>query len=379
MKLRRYKKFLKENEKGKKGIKLNLRPESLDDLWHIFNIVTKGDEVQARTTRLVKTDSEDARPTKGKRIPIVLRIKVEDIHFDTDTERLSIRGIIVDAPEKLNAKGSYHSIHVKINNEISVIKERWMKHHIERLEKATHVEIQPIVVVALDDSEFCIAILRQYGFDIKLDYGRSLPGKRETERRTKVLNETLKLLDKILSEVWRKEKGPIVIVGPGYMKDVLKNYLKERNPELANAISKVATVSNPGIAGLNEALRSGTLSQVSAEIRADIETGYVEEALKSLGQEKTDVTYGEKETRIAAELGAVRHLLITDVTIRKMEETVDSTIEDLLKSVEKKGGKITVISSRHEGGKKLLGLGGIIALLRFPLNLQQQVSEINQT
>ena len=371
MKLSKYEEFLREIEKGRKSIRLNLVPESLDDLWHIFNIVSKGDEVQARTTRLVKTESKDARPKKGKRIPVVLRVKVEDISFDSETERLSIRGVIVDAPETLSAKGSHHSIHVKINTKLSVIKEHWMRHHIERLERAKHVETHPIVVVALDDSEFCVAILRHYGFDIKLEYGRALPGKREPERRTKALNETLKLLDKTLSKVWREEKGPIVIVGPGYMKDVLKNYLKERNPELANALSNVATVSNPGIAGLNEALRSGVLSQVSADIRVNIETEYVEEVLRSLGQEKTDVTYGEKETRIAAELGAVKRFLITDLTIRKMEEEGDSTIEDLLKSVEKKGGKVTVVSSRHEAGRKLLGLGGVAALLRFPLNLQQ--------
>lgn len=378
MRLSKYKEFLGEIEKGRKKIRLNLIPESLDDLWHIFNIVSKGDEIQARTTRLVKTESEDARPTKGKRIPVVLQVKVEDINFDSETERVSIKGVIVDAPETLSAKGSHHSIHVKINTKLSVIKEHWMRHHIERLERAKHVETHPIIVIALDDSEFCIAILRHYGFDIKLEYERSLPGKREPERRTKALNETLKILDKTLSRIWREEKGPIVIVGPGYMKDILRNYLKERNPELTNALANVATVSNPGIAGLNEALKSGVLSQVSADIRANIETEYVEEVLKSLGQEKTDVTYGEKETRIAAELGAVRRLLITDLTIRKMEEEDDSTIEDLLKSVEKKGGKVTVVSSRHEGGRKLLGLGGVAALLRFPLNLQQ-IREKNQT
>ena len=64
--------------------------------------------------------------------------------------------------------------------------------------------------------------------------------------------------------------------------------------------------------------------------------------------------------------------------LEKMEEEGDSTIEDLLKSVEKKGGKVTVVSSRHEAGRKLLGLGGVAALLRFPLNLRQ-VRDKNQT
>ncbi|MBL7118765.1 mRNA surveillance protein pelota [Candidatus Bathyarchaeota archaeon] len=372
MKINKYKGFTEEIKRGRKRIKLSLVPENLDDLWHLFNIVTSGDEVQARTTRLVKIESEDSRPTKGKRRSVVLSVKVEDVLFDSETERLKIRGVIVDAPEGLSAKGSYHSIYVRINTPLSIIKEYWVKHHLERLERASQIETQPIIVIALDDSEFCVAVLRHYGFDIKLEVKKQLPGKREPEERKRALNEGLKLLATSLLAVWREEKASIVVVGPGYMKDVFKNYLNERNPDLANAISKVATVSSSGIAGLKEALRSGVLGQIATEIRANIETEYVEEVLKRLGQKRIDVTYGMRETQIAAELGAVKRLLITDLTIRKMEKEGDSTFEDLLKSVEKTRGEITVVSSRHEGGEKLLGLGGVAAILRFPLNLQQE-------
>jgi protein pelota len=39
----------------KKGI-VKVVPERLDDLWHLYNIVTKGDEVHARTTREKKVE-----------------------------------------------------------------------------------------------------------------------------------------------------------------------------------------------------------------------------------------------------------------------------------------------------------------------------------
>jgi protein pelota len=38
-----------------------------------------------------------------------------------------------------------------------------------------------------------------------------------------------------------------------------------------------------------------------------------------------------------------------------------------MKEVEEKGGHIIVISTEHEAGEKLLALGGVAALLRFPL------------
>jgi len=370
MKISNRQEFMEELERRGKKVKLSLSPENLDDLWHLFNIISRGDGIQAKTSRMVKAESKDGRPTKGRRVPVVLQLRVEDASFDSESERLRIRGVIVDAPEELSAKGSYHSLDVKVNTHLSIIKEQWMKHQIDRLERASRIETQPIVVIALDDSEFCIAILRHYGFDIKSQYERKLPGKMEPERREQALNERLKLMAGSLLETWRREKGPIAIVGPGYIKDVFKNYLKERNPELSNAVSMVAAVSSPGIAGLSEALRSGVLSEVAKEIRANIEVTYVEEVLRRLGQKRTDVTYGTEDSKIAAEIGAVERLLVTDLTIRKMEEEGNSAFEDLLNSVEKRRGEITVVSSRHEGGEKLLGLGGVAAILRFPLNLQ---------
>ncbi|MFB0522489.1 MAG: hypothetical protein ACETV1_01845, partial [Candidatus Bathyarchaeia archaeon] len=35
--------------------------------------------------------------------------------------------------------------------------------------------------------------------------------------------------------------------------------------------------------------------------------------------------------------------------------------------VEERGGEVTIISAEHEAGAKLLSLGGMAALLRFPL------------
>ena len=43
-------------------------------------------------------------------------------------------------------------------------------------------------------------------------------------------------------------------------------------------------------------------------------------------------------------------------------------LDELMKKTEEMKGKIYLISSDHEGGKKLDGLGGIAAILRYKLN-----------
>ena len=88
-------------------------PESLDDLWHLYNIILKRDEVYARTTRQTKPDDQYSRPTKAKRIPVNLGVQVEKMYWDKVLNRLRINGIVCDAPEKLNIKGRLQKLNSK--------------------------------------------------------------------------------------------------------------------------------------------------------------------------------------------------------------------------------------------------------------------------
>jgi protein pelota len=93
----------------------------------------------------------------------------------------------------------------------------------------------------------------------------------------------------------------------------------------------------------------------------------VEEVLKRIGKSEKNVAYGLDEVEKAAELGAVEKLLLADQMLREASDEERLMIEDLMKNVEGKGGNITVISTEHEAGIKLMALGGIAALLRFAL------------
>ena len=80
-------------------------------------------------------------------------------------------------------------------------------------------------------------------------------------------------------------------------------------------------------------------------------------------------SYLGEEVKDAVVSGAVKVLLITGGFIKKERETEGfEKIDILMKKVEEMKGKIYLISSEHEGGKKLDGLGGIACLLRYKLN-----------
>jgi protein pelota len=185
----------------KKGF-AKVMPETMDDLWHLYNVILKRDEVYARTTRQVKPDEQYSRPTKAKRVPVNLGVQVEKMYWDKVLNRLRINGIVVDSPEKLSINGSRHTLDVVVNKPVTIVKKKWQKHELDRLKRASKITASPLVIVSIDDEDYCVAILRQYGIDVKAGGRTKLPGKYEAEKRDKEKQLFFKIALKALRDAW---------------------------------------------------------------------------------------------------------------------------------------------------------------------------------
>jgi protein pelota len=348
----------------KKGF-ARIVPQSLDDLWHLYNVIYAGDQVFSRTKREVKVQEEYSRPQEGRRVTVNLGIKVENVLWDRSLNRLRVRGVIIDIPEDIGGRGSYHTLNVAIDQPLSIIKAKWLKHQIDRLQKASHVETPLVLLAAIDDEEYAVAVLHQYGLDVKGEQRIQLPGKLEPERREETLKGYFKQALSLIREVWEGLKCPIVILGLGFVKSSFVKYVKDTDDNVTSAIVDVKGVNSTGLAGINEAIRSGVLTKTLKNARMAEETKYVEEVLTRLGMGKSDVAYGTDEVAKATEYGAVERLLVADTLLRESSDEKRLEIEKLIRQVEEKAGQITVVSTEHEAGHKLEGLGSLAALLRF--------------
>ncbi len=352
--------------KLKKGV-VKVLPESLDDIWHLYNIILRNDEVHARTTREVKVEDRYARPQRGKRVSVLLGVKVEKVLWDRSLNRLRVHGIVCKAPEDLNVKGSHHTLNITVNKPITIVKSKWLRHEVERLKRARKTAVAPIIVASIDDEGYCLAVLRQYGIDVKVETKTRLPGKLEPEKRTQATREFFKDALKVLRQVWTKLRSPIVIIGLGFTKGHYAKFIRDQDSEIAEAVIDVKGVNSVGVAGIDEALRSGVFTKAIKEIRIAEEAKVMEEVLLRLGKGRMDITYGFDEVKTASTMGAVDMLLIADVTLREASDDKRILLENLMRDVEEKGGEIIVLSVEHEAGAKLLSLGSIAALLRFPI------------
>ena len=340
-------------------------PENLDDLWTLYNVIRRGDRLYARTSRLIKLDAETNRPTKGKRIGISLGIHVERVSLQRGNNRLRVIGPIIEAPEKYGLMGSYHTINIDSGKPITILKEKWYKHDVERVQRAKQGGSVPIIVVSIDDENGCVALIRQHGIDIKAEIAAKLPGKLEVDKRTINIIRYFESLLKDLILVWSENHGLIAIIGPGFLKERFSRYVRDNRSDIYDDISTVRTVGNGGVAGVEEAVRSGVLDVVANKMRMIEETRVVEELLSRLASQQGDVSYGLEDVKKAVVYGSVELLLIADALLRETNDEERRGLEGCMRDVEKMRGGVMTVSTEHEAGKKLLSLGGVAALLRF--------------
>ncbi len=318
-----------------------LTPENVNDLWILSDIIKPGDIVTGKTTRSLEIRRGEER-VKTKRKPVVLTIEVEKVDF---SERLRLGGKIVEGPEDI--KKGYHTIEVKPGSFITVNK-TWKNWEINKI-KAAAKKSEPVFICILDESEADFYILEE-----KVRHLLHLTG-----GLGKGMGESKKpeYYGKILSELKKADTKKIIIAGPGFAKEEIQKLVKEKAKDISEKIV-IDSLSHTGEVGLQELLKRGIIERIATDSRIVEETNIVEKLFGEIAKEGK-VVYGLKETKQALEAGAVEVLLISDVKAREFE--------DLLEKAEKTRTKIMIISSQHQSGEKLLGMGGIAGFLRYKI------------
>ena len=149
----------------------------------------------------------------------------------------------------------------------------------------------------------------------------------------------------------------MVVLGPGFTWERFVKHGREKETQLFEKCIVHGT-GYSGMNGIQEAIKTGVVEQITKENRVVFETNLVEKLFEEIKKNGL-ATYGEQEVKNALINGAVKRLLIADILVRK------ETGENLLKLAKQNKSEFTIIYTMHEAGKKIEGIGGIGALLRF--------------
>ena len=171
---------------------------------------------------------------------------------------------------------------------------------------------------------------------------------------------------------------PILLASPGFVAAGFQKHIQSaavtNMPGLKRLLPSIVVVHSASgyLHSLSEVLQSPSVKTLLADTKYARETRLMDDFLEHLRKDTNKATYGPKEVEHAVDQGAVGRgggvLIISNRLFRSQDVAERKrwvSLVDRVRDVD--GGEVRVLSSDHESGKRLDGLGGVAALLTFPI------------
>ena len=337
---------------------ISVIPEDSDDLFNLRRIIKEDDIVVGDTTRVIKQEKDYSRPDKGERIKVRVVLMVEKISLDDVLDRLRIGGTISESSNELVPHGSHHSFILKVNDGITIKKKNWLP--VERNLIGSNNKQIGFLLVAIDTGDCGIARLKGTHLQFIPNIYSGSAGKRyKTNFNIEKFFEQVQ--QAILSII--KEVDSIIIFGPGETKKRFANFLQQPQTQKYK-IQVVEGIDSGGEDGIYTFTKSQTMKDIMSESKLAKVSSIIDEIMIMASKKSRKFTMGFEETFKANQFGAVESLVFSDKIIQTNEE---KQIIDFLNDAESKGVKTYGVDSSTDIGLRVTGLGGIVSLLRFPV------------
>jgi protein pelota len=341
--------ILKSNfEKGFAKLKIEFN----DDLWYLHSILEQGDFIVSRTLRNLFLNRGEQK-IKVEKKPMILKIRLEKIEFQKNTNHLRLTGKITEGPEDVQL-GSYHTIDVEVGTVLTINKKEWKSYQIQKIKKA-QIKTPNILIVVVDSDEVVFGLLKNNRVEIKLELKNSHSIQEEDKQQ--------EFYDKIATEIDKLSATmeKIILAGPGFTKEHVQTIIQHSYPE-TNKKLILETVYSATQSGINEILKKGTLDKILKDSEVIKESKIVQEFFTHLNKDDGLSVYGLDDIMFADSAGAVETLLVSEDKMR------DEKIEKLANEVEGKKGNVEIISKEHDLGEQFTRMGGLGAILRFRMS-----------
>jgi mRNA surveillance protein pelota len=342
-------KILKLDKKN--GIAV-LVPISRDDLWVLSQVINAGALVSSKTTRKVKINDK-----KVEKKTYFMMIETEKVAFDGEILRVSgkVKSEHDDIP-----KESHHSITLDVHDQVK-IQQKWFNYQYDKINSATK-DKSNILLVALDRELGYIAKLKDNSYEIVVKIEGNVQKKSDQGLIAGFGSFYSELAIKLGELVERFKADKVIVASPAFFKD---DFMKVVKDDSLKKIVIPATCSSVNETCFNEIIKRDEVKKALDEERLREEMNYVERLFTEISKDK-DFSYGLEDVRGEINKGSVEILLITTNLINEFREQERfDELEKMMTLTESMKGKVVVIDSQNDAGKKLDGISGIGAILRF--------------
>jgi len=333
--------------------KLVITPENLDDLWIVQNIIQNSDIVSGKTTRRFRI--ENSKDSEKK--TVFVKIQAEKKELDVNTHHLKVSGIIVDGnPIDYIDVGSYHTLDIDEGSIITIEKEEFLGYERDFLESAKKHTLAPKIVAIILDDEVAKIVELNYG-----NYRTLARVISKNKGKRYQVEDNKEYYKEIFGAINTQNPEFIIVAGPGFEKEKLSNYLKEKTK---HKITQVG-LNSTGTSGTLELINSKSLSNILSEFKISKDLEKVNEILYKISKDKKDLIYGKKPCFeiLLSQISAVEEMIIST---NFFNDNFTELKPNLLR-LTSQNSKIHLIDSTNDAGKLLDGLGGIVFNLYYPI------------
>jgi protein pelota len=293
-----------------------------------------------------------------------LTIRVTKLDFDSSAAQLHVSGTItVENPYvKL---GGYHTLDLELQRPFTIEKgDGWDSIALEQLKDSLDSKKRATIwAVIMEEGKANICYTDQT---------------KALTRFHKLLYDTLaRAMD--LSNTPLDNIPPLLLASPGFAAQNFLTYIKgqaqTQGGKLLSALIAKITVthsSSSNLSALAEVMKSPAITSKLSDSKFSRESALLDAFYTSLRKDDGRSAYGAQEVIACVEKGAVGRgggvLLISNTLFRATDVGERRKWVELTERVKQvEGGEVRVLSEAHESGKRLEALGGVAALLTFPV------------
>ncbi|KAJ5988747.1 hypothetical protein N7481_003957 [Penicillium waksmanii] len=378
---------------------VTLCPDEPEDMWHAYNLIRPSDVLRASAIRRI-TSTQETGSTSSARVHLSLEIRVKNLDFDPKSSQLHVSGQIMN--ETAHTKiGQFHTLDLELNRNFTLEKEvgangegvGWDSIAVEMLKDAVDEggkRRAEAIAVVMQEGLAHICFIGQFQTIMKQKVEMSVPRKRQggsdhDKGMNKFYRVTLETLlrqmdfnTSITSASNNESVRPVLLASPGFVAAGFQKYIQSEAsttmPGLKRLLPSVVVVHSASgyLNSLSEVLQSPAVKNMLSDTKYARETRLMDDFLDQLRKETNKATYGPREVESAVDQGAVGRgggILIMSNRLFRSQDVAERkrwvSLVDRVRDVE--GGEVRILSSDHESGRRLDGLGGIAALLTFPI------------
>ena len=360
---------------------MTLFPEEPEDMWHAYNLIAVQDLLRASAIRKVTTQTATGS-SNSTRVHVTLLIRVTSIYFDPQAGQLHVSGQVTEENKWVKI-GAHHTLDLELHRNFTLEKsEGWDSVSLEVVKEAIQQDREGTVpAVVMQEGMANICLITEHQTILKQRVETSVPKKRAGKAgdHDKGLSKFYQTtLETLLRHVDISEPRPLLLASSGFtaagfQKHIIDWATRTANKKvLANKSNFLVVHSSSGhVHSLNEVLKSPEVLAKLKDTKYAKETRVMDDFMTLLRKDDGRAWYGPGEVEKAVEKGAVGPgggvLLINNSLFRSQEIGTRKRWVTLVDKVRDSGGEARILSSDHESGKRLESLGGIAAILTFPL------------